>query len=281
MVMKNYYQFNASKNDDAADFLVYGPIGSQFENGISAKNFATDLQKVKNVKTINVRINSPGGSAFDGQAIYSLLKSHRAHINVYIDGLAASAASVVAMAGNTVMMPRNAIMMVHDAFSIVIGNAEDMRKEADTLDKIKLSLIAAYETKSNLHESIISSMMSAETWLTADEALDLRFVDVVTEEEKAVASCNFNFLKFTNTPISVLKNFSTSNAGQQNLYKHELRRTEMNNQQQNISNSNTPFDQKVKIEWDKSTDIQDEFLSYDDYVAFRKNEEKTAARRRR
>src|SRR5690606_20024488 len=104
-------------------------------------------EKLGRVETLNVFINSPGGSVFQGQAIYNILKRQKARVNVYIDGLAASIASVIAMAGDTIFMPKNAMMMVHNPWTFSIGNAQDLRKEADTLDKIRETLIEAYLSK--------------------------------------------------------------------------------------------------------------------------------------
>ena len=138
---------NAAKSE--ADILIYEEIGADwFGDGLTAKAFAEDLKALGNVDRINLFINSPGGSVFDGLAIYNQLIAHKAEVHVRIDGLAASIASVIAMAGDTIEMPENAILMIHDPFAVVMGNSEELRKMADTLEKIKAGLITAYSKKS-------------------------------------------------------------------------------------------------------------------------------------
>ena len=148
-------------------------------------------------------VNSPGGDVFAGQAIYSQLKRHKATVNVHIDGLAASIASVIAMAGDTIHMPSNAMMMIHNAWSIAMGNAKDFRKTADDLDKIGLSIQETYLAKATgLEKDKLVELLDAETWLTAQECMDLGLCDVV-EEEKAIAASvqDLEILaKYKNTP---------------------------------------------------------------------------------
>lgn len=172
--------------------------------GVSAKGFSTELKALGDVSALHVHINSPGGDVFEGQAIYSMLKSHKAPTTVFIDGLAASMASVIAMAGDTIVMPENAMMMIHDPSTFAFGSADDFRKNADVLDKIKQTLVAAYRAKSGLADETIQSMMSEETWLTASEAISLGFADDMTEEVKIAAAYNFDMKKFKNCPPGFL-----------------------------------------------------------------------------
>lgn len=174
----------------AAELLLYGEIAasSWWGDEVTPKQFAADLKGLGDVSLINVRINSPGGDVFAGQAIHSMLKRHPATINVYVDGLAASAASIVAMAGDRVLMPQNAVMMIHDPWTIVVGNADDMRKAAADLDKIREPVISAYEAKTGLSRDRIGEMLAAETWMTAEEAVELGFADAVEENKKITAS---------------------------------------------------------------------------------------------
>src|SRR5512139_753244 len=187
-----------TKKNDEAEILIYEQIGAGFfEDGIGAKEFARELKDLGDIKTLTVRINSPGGSVFEGQAIYSQLKAHKAEKYVVIDGLAASIASVIAMAGDIVSMPKNATMMIHDPWSMAIGDSEDMRKMADALDTIKLGIIAAYRDKTKLDDETISKLMSDETWMTADDALGHGFVDYVEKPVEMAASA-FNLSQFKN-----------------------------------------------------------------------------------
>src|SRR5690606_28973282 len=119
------------------------------------KQFREDLDRLGDIKELLVYINSPGGDVFAGQAIYSMLKRHPAKVTVYVDGLAASAASIVAMAGDRVIMPRNAMMMIHRPWTIVAGNAETLRRVADDLEKVGESLLAVYETKTGMERERI------------------------------------------------------------------------------------------------------------------------------
>jgi ATP-dependent protease ClpP protease subunit len=195
--MAKWYKITAKKNK--AKILIYDQIGENwFGEGVNAKKFINELDAL-NVPTIDLHINSPGGSVFGGTAIYNALKSHKAKINVKIDGIAASIASVVAMAGNTVEMPENALLMIHDPSALVQGTAEDMRKMIDALDKIKSGMIGAYQTRADLSIHRISEMMTDETWFTAQEAAELGFADKTTEPVEIAA--NFQALSnFKNMP---------------------------------------------------------------------------------
>jgi HK97 family phage major capsid protein/ATP-dependent Clp endopeptidase proteolytic subunit ClpP len=192
-----------------AEILIYEEIGRDFwDEGIGAKQFVEDLKALGDLNKITLRINSPGGSVFEGNAIYNALVMHKATIEVYIDGLAASIASVIAMAGvksdtkpnNKIIMPANSMLMIHDPWMMAQGSAEDMRKAAEALDKIKLSIIASYRAKTGLSDEEIADIMSAETWLTAYEALEKGFCDEVTEAAEMAACSKFNLSGFKNVP---------------------------------------------------------------------------------
>lgn len=191
MNQKNrFWEFRASAEPDNAELLLYGPISedSWWGDEVTPKQFAQDLKVLGTVKNIHVYINSSGGDVFAGQAIHSMLKRHSANIHVHVDGLAASIASVIAMAGDTVSMPRNSMMMVHNPWTIAIGNASDMRKMADDLDKIRESIVAAYQEKSGADRDKIVELMDAETWLTAEEAVEYGFADKLDEAKSVAAS---------------------------------------------------------------------------------------------
>ncbi len=188
--MRKYWNIR-NQGKGRAEILIYEQIGEGlFSEGLGAKQFAKDLKALGDIDQLDVRINSEGGSVFEGQAIYTQLKNHKATKTVYIDGLAASIASVIAMAGDTIIMPENATMMIHDPWAISMGRAEDMRKSAEALDTIKLGIIAAYRDKSGLPDDEISTLMAEETWMTAEDALERGFVDEIAEPVKAAASIN-------------------------------------------------------------------------------------------
>lgn len=175
---------------DIAELLLYGEISdvTWWGDEVTPKQFKADLDALGNVREIRVYINSIGGDVFAGQAIYSMLKRHQSRVSVYVDGLAASIASVVAMAGDVVYMPRNAMMMLHNPWSLAVGNAAVFRKMADDLDKIRESMVAAYQDKSGLDRDQIIELMDAETWLTAEEAVKFGFVDEIEEAKQVAAS---------------------------------------------------------------------------------------------
>ena len=182
---QSWYSIKAKAND-TAEISIYDEIGFW---GVSAASFAQDLKSCgNNLKQINLHIHSPGGDVFDGIAIYNLLKNHPANVTVYIDGLAASMASVIAMAGNEVIMPENAMMMIHKPWGIQGGDAEDMRKYADLLDKVENTLIPAYATKTGKTPEELAEMLSAETWLNGKECVEQGFADKLAEPLVAMAS---------------------------------------------------------------------------------------------
>lgn len=209
---KKFWQIRAEANEsNSADILLYGPISSEtwWGDEVTPKQFKQDLDSLGDVSTINVFINSMGGDTFAAQAILSMLKRHSARIDVYIDGIAASAASIIAMAGDTIYMPSNAMMMVHNAWTIAIGNAADFRKLADDLEKITESIIAAYEEKTGLESGKIQELLDAETWLTAADAVSLGFADEIEQEKLVAASISGGVLMINNlaADVSSFKNF--------------------------------------------------------------------------
>ncbi len=195
---QSWYSIKAKAND-TAEISIYDEIGFW---GVSAASFAQDLKDCgNNLKQINLHIHSPGGDVFDGIAIYNLLKNHPANVTVYIDGLAASMASVIAMAGNEVIMPENAMMMIHKPWGIQGGDAEDMRKYADLLDKVENTLIPAYASKTGKTPEELAEMLSAETWLNGKECVEQGFADKLAEPLVAMASIKSRKLEdFENMP---------------------------------------------------------------------------------
>jgi ATP-dependent Clp protease, protease subunit len=190
---RRWYQFRAQAND--AEIVIYDEIGAF---GIPAKAFLDELKALGPVVELTVRINSPGGSVFDGVAIYNALKRHKARLTVWIDGIAASIASMIAMAGDEIVMPENAMLMLHDPSALVIGTATDMRGMAEALDKMKAGMVAAYREKSGRDDVEIEALMRDETWLSAQEAMDLGLADRVEQPVRMAA--HFDLSRFLNTP---------------------------------------------------------------------------------
>lgn len=212
---KKFWNFKAL-NEKTGELTLYGEISeySWWGDEITPKQFKEDLDALGDIETLNVYINSPGGDVFAGQAIHSMLKRHKAKVHVYIDGLAASIASVIAMAGDIIYMPRNAMMMIHNPWTFGFGNAMDFRRLADDLDKIRESLIAAYESRSALTKDEIIEKLDAETWLSADDCLEYGFCDEI-EDEKQVAACLDKEVlgRYKNTPEGLLANEPEPNPG--------------------------------------------------------------------
>ncbi len=192
---RKFWEFRAAAgNPKVGELLLYGFISnySWFGDEVTAKQFAEDLKALGDIDELTVYINSPGGDVWAGQAIHSQLKRHKANITVYVDGLAASIASVVAMAGDTVIMPKNSMMMVHQPWAWTAGNAKDFREYADHLDKVATTIVATYLEKTGLEEEEIIKFMDEEKWMDAEEAVELGFADKVDEEKKIAASLDMD-----------------------------------------------------------------------------------------
>ncbi len=176
------------KADDVAEILLYDQIGKDafFGDGISAKDFKDAVKAIK-AKTLNLRINSPGGSVFEGSAMLTALDEFKGRVEVDIDGVAASAASVVAMGGDTIRMGSNALMMIHNPYGMVMGGADEMRHTAGLLDKVKGQILDAYERKSKAGRNKLDAWMSAETWFDGAEAVDAGLADSVSEPVRVAA----------------------------------------------------------------------------------------------
>ncbi|MGN8157107.1 ClpP-like prohead protease/major capsid protein fusion protein [Salinisphaera sp. SWV1] len=175
---------------------IYGDIGGEVESQPIVEQLAAlpDMP-------VDVRINSGGGSTFEGSAIFNALQQHRAPVNVYIDGIAASAASYIAMAGDDVAMADNALMMIHDPWVGAGGNARDLRQSAELLDKVSNSMQRAYAAKSGMPLDRVKAIMAAETWYTAEEAQAAGFVDRITGALDVAASIDLS--AFGNVPAHI------------------------------------------------------------------------------
>lgn len=185
----SWFSIKAAAEPDQAEVLIYDYIGW---GGVTAADFAKQL-KALTAKTITVRINTPGGDVFDGLAIFNSLKSHGAAIHVRVDGIAASIGSIIAMAGQTITMGESAFLMVHQPWALTIGNADDMRQMADTLDKIGGSLAGIYASRAKVSTAQAQSWMDAETWFTADEAKAAGLADAVQGAAPAAAQDRTRF----------------------------------------------------------------------------------------
>lgn len=193
------FEIKAAENGEATIYL-YDVIDSWF--GIGAESFAKALSEV-DANRIHLRINSPGGDVFDGRAIYTALKQHPAEIIAHVDGLAASAATYVALAADHVEMTDGAMFMIHKGWTMAVGNADEMRKTASLLDQIDVSIVKDYVKKTGLESEQLMAWMAEEKWMDAEEAKSLGFVDSVFDGE--TVSNRFDLSAYDNAPKNLNK----------------------------------------------------------------------------
>jgi ATP-dependent Clp endopeptidase proteolytic subunit ClpP len=185
---KSGYVCNKKKSD-TGEILLYGVIGESFwTEGITAAKFQKDLKALGDVKFIDLRINSDGGDVFDGRAIYALLAQHPATVTVYIDGLAASIASTIAMVGKKIVMADGSFIMIHNPWGGVMGDAKEMRRVASLLDQVTDTVANTYAARSGQTKKKCLDMMDEETWMTAEDSLKLGFCTEVSEPVKVAAA---------------------------------------------------------------------------------------------
>lgn len=206
-----WYEIKAA-SDDVAEVYIYDQIGEDwFGEGITAKRFVEEIKALK-VPNIHVHINSPGGSVFDGIAIYNALLRHPAAVTTYIDGLAASIASIVSLAGESVIMAENALFMIHNPSAGAWGTAADMRQMAEILDKIRDTFVTTYVSKTGMSGDDLVAALDAETWYTAAEALDAGFIDEVAAPLQVAASFDLARYGFRHAP-SAMREAATKTTG--------------------------------------------------------------------
>lgn len=193
------FSIKAQANNEA-ELLIYGYIGG-WEN--RASEFARQLKELK-AATLKVRINSGGGSLFDGVAIYNALKLYKGKIVVYIDALAASAASIIAMAGSERIMPGNTMLMIHNSISYADGNAKDFSQMANLLSQLDAAMATTYVSATGQNIEKIRQMMDNETWLSAKDALELGFATSVVDDIPVSASISDKFLAINGVEFNLL-----------------------------------------------------------------------------
>jgi ATP-dependent Clp protease, protease subunit len=192
--------FKASAAEGDLVLEMYDVIGADFfGEGITAQSVSDALANAGVFNSVTCRINSPGGDLFEGVSIYNVLKSSGKPVNVIVDGMAASAASLIAMAGDKVTMGTGTLMMIHRAMAMTAGFADDMRKMAETLDKVSDSAADLYVAKTGLKKDEILSMMAEETWLSAQDCVDKGFANAVSQDEAKISNA-FDLSVFKNTP---------------------------------------------------------------------------------
>jgi ATP-dependent protease ClpP protease subunit len=206
----------------SAEILIYDVIGATWDGGILSKDFVEQLAALGDVDNITVRINSPGGNVFEGIAIYNALKTHPATINVQVDSLAASIASVIAMAGDAISISDTAMVMIHNPATFAYGDENDFRDIADLLSKIRgAQLLGAYARTGKTPDELIA-YMDVETWFTAQEAVDAGFADKILDsgtKTPAGAEERFDLSGFRNVPNSVKEAYSGMKKQPENAIK--------------------------------------------------------------
>lgn len=219
---KNNFMEVKNKTDNSADLYFYGDIvssawGKWEETDSCPEDVLAFLKEVEGVKELSIYINSGGGSVFAGLAIYNMLKRNTANKTVHIDGLAGSIASIIAMCGDKIIMPSNAFLMIHKPSNISVGNANDFRKMADTLDVIEEGLINVYaeKIKEGVDIEVIKQMLNEETWLTGSKASEYFNVEVVAEN-KAVAMVG-DLSNYKNAPKELLNKITSSDNKEKKL----------------------------------------------------------------
>jgi len=182
--MKKFWNWVKDENSDTRTLYLDGVIAedSWFDDDVTPHAFKADLNAGEG--DIVIWLNSPGGDCIAASQIYTMLMDYKGKVTIKIDGIAASAASVIAMAGTTVFMAPTALMMVHNPLTVAIGDSEEMQKAISMLSEVKESIINAYEIKTGLSRTKLSHLMDAETWLNANKAIELGFADDILEDEK-------------------------------------------------------------------------------------------------
>ena len=201
-----------NQTDSSADLFFYGDIVSEtwqsewYEDDMAPGDVKKFLDQLDGTENINIHINSGGGSVFGGIAIYNMLRRNNAHKTVYVDGLAASIASVIMMAGDEIVMPKNAIVMIHKpsaSYFFTTKNADDLRKDAESLDTCQEAIMQTYMTKAKVDKEEIEQKVNDETWLTGEEAAEL--FDIKVEEANDAVACagSSMFFCYKNVPTSL------------------------------------------------------------------------------
>lgn len=187
---KKFWNFIRNEELSTGELYLYGEISdvSWWGDEVSPKQFAEDLSALGNVDSLDVFIFSPGGDVFAGFAIYSILNRFGGEVRVHIDGLAASAATVVAMAGDTIDIPENATFMIHNAWTLTAGNKYDLADMIKQLEMIDDQIAGVYAAKTGKDLDEIKTLMDAETWMTGAEAVENGFADEIIENNTKVAA---------------------------------------------------------------------------------------------
>lgn len=194
------------------EIWLYDQVGASFwGDGVTAKSFQKELAALGKVTAIDLRVNSPGGDVFDGFAIYNMLAQHPATIDVYVDGVAASIASIIAMAGDTIRMAKNSMMMIHNPQGVAIGDENEMDRVKALLGQVKGNLTQTYVDRTGNKMTDVETWMNDETWFTAEVAVERGFADQIIEAQAVAAS--FDISRFRNVPQALKARMSNTDSG--------------------------------------------------------------------
>ena len=260
--MKKFYEFK-NKSPSTADLFIYGEIvqeksvdywtGEESQTDVGLMDFKKELDDIGNVQKINLYINSPGGDVFTASTMISMLQRKKdagTHIDAYVDGLSASAASFLMMVADNLYLYKNSTVMVHKPMSWAVGNAIDMQKTIDALNKIEENvMLPMYMNKSKVSEDEIRSLINDETWLSASDMDKYFNVTILNEEKVAVANIHSNLFKnYHNVPDFIkksLKNEEKDQKKEKNSPKIDEKTLE-NDKKESISTENQSKEQEIK-----------------------------------
>ena len=260
--MKKFYEFK-NISPSTADLFIYGEIvqeksvdywtGEESQTDVGLMDFKKELDDIGNVQKINLYINSPGGDVFTASTMISMLQRKKdagTHIDAYVDGLSASAASFLMMVADNLYLYKNSTVMVHKPMSWAVGNAIDMQKTIDALNKIEENvMLPMYMNKSKVSEYEIRSLIKDETWLSASDMDKYFNVTILNEEKVAVANIHSNLFKnYHNVPDFIkksLKNEEKEQKKEKNSPKIDEKTLE-NDKKESISTENQSKEQEIK-----------------------------------
>lgn len=224
----DFWKIENAVNEKRADIYIYGYISQAqvFADDITPKRFANELNALGDIEELHIHINSNGGVVFAAFAIYNILKAHPARKIVHVEGIAASAASVIMMAGDEIAVNTSAMIMIHNPSVTAEGESDDLRKSADVLDKLKENIIDIYVQRTGLEREDVSEMMDNETWLTAEEAVSLGFADriegvpvnvTITDNALNINGVSYDISSFRSLPSALLLNAVSVNDNEETV----------------------------------------------------------------
>ena len=257
-MMKNKFYNFEKINDEKAAIYIYGDIVSEKwwsdSPDVDPKTFKDELAELGDVNEIDVHINSFGGEVYAGFAIHNLLKQHKATINVYIDGIAASIASVIAMAGDKIYMPKTALMMIHNCWTWTSGNSKELRKTAEDMDKVGEAIKSSYLNKVNITKEELERLLDDESLMTAEECLNKGFIDEIIQNDKEIQN------KYTNKTLLNMYNKMHKQTSKQEISDEtinkianrivEITKTQNDEKQKNNILVNKDLQEKNKNPWE-------------------------------